>query len=231
MTNHGGFEGNGQTLRIVSKLAEYTQENGMNLTRRTLLGLIKYPVPFSQFEIEYPEKQQTNILSLPLQLNDYHPPKCILDTELDLLHWCIELFSQKDKKLFMSINPNKRKKPLYKSFDSSIMELADDISYGIHDLEDAVALKLITERQWREEVVTNLKVLNIELNNNIEELTDLLFGNTNRERKRAISKLIRYFIKKSVIQKQNLFDHDLLDYNVNLEDSEHIKAINIIRVC
>ena len=229
MTNHGGFEGNGQTLRIVSKLAEYTQENGMNLTRRTLLGLIKYPVPFSQFEIEYPEKQQTNILSLPLQLNDYHPPKCILDTELDLLHWCIELFSQKDKKLFMSINPNKRKKPLYKSFDSSIMELADDISYGIHDLEDAVALKLITERQWREEVVTNLKVLNIELNNNIEELTDLLFGNTNRERKHAISKLIRYFIKKSVIQKQNLFDHDLLDYNVNLEDSEHIKAINIIK--
>ena len=65
--------------------------------------------------------------------------------------------------------------------------------------------------------------------NNIEELTDLLFGNTNRERKHAISKLIRYFIKKSVIQKQNLFDHDLLDYNVNLEDSEHIKAINIIK--
>ena len=52
---------------------------------------------------------------------------------------------------------------------------------------------------------------------------------TNRERKHAISKLIRYFIKKSVIQKQNLFDHDLLDYNVNLEDSEHIKAINIIK--
>ena len=95
MTNHGGFEGNGQTLRIVSKLAEYTQENGMNLTRRTLLGLIKYPVPFSQFEIEYPEKQQTNILSLPLQLNDYHPPKCILDTELDLLHWCIVMCAEK----------------------------------------------------------------------------------------------------------------------------------------
>ena len=40
MINDGGFEGNGQTLRIVTKLAEYTPNNGMNLTRRTLLGLI-----------------------------------------------------------------------------------------------------------------------------------------------------------------------------------------------
>ena len=58
MINDGGFEGNGQTLRIVSKLAEYTPENGMNLTRRTLLGLIKYPIPYSKFNLPYPEKKQ-----------------------------------------------------------------------------------------------------------------------------------------------------------------------------
>ncbi|WP_215899217.1 dGTP triphosphohydrolase [Acinetobacter oleivorans] len=78
MVNNGGFEGNGQTLRIVSKLAEYTQDNGMNLTRRTLLGLIKYPVPYSQYEINYPEKIVSQYLNIPLNLSDYYPPKCIL---------------------------------------------------------------------------------------------------------------------------------------------------------
>ena len=43
MREHGGFEGNAQTLRIVTKLEPYTKGFGMNLTRRTLLGFIKYP--------------------------------------------------------------------------------------------------------------------------------------------------------------------------------------------
>ena len=29
------------------------------------------------------------------------------------------------------------------------MELADDIAYGVHDLEDAIALKLITREHWQ----------------------------------------------------------------------------------
>jgi len=43
MRHHGGFEGNGQTFRNVTKLEPYTADAGMNLSRRTLLGLIKYP--------------------------------------------------------------------------------------------------------------------------------------------------------------------------------------------
>ena len=40
MRDHGGFEGNGQTFRIVTKLEPYTAENGMNLSRRSILGLV-----------------------------------------------------------------------------------------------------------------------------------------------------------------------------------------------
>ncbi|GAM77815.1 deoxyguanosinetriphosphate triphosphohydrolase [Vibrio ishigakensis] len=50
MREHGGFEGNAQTFRIVSQLEPYTQHHGMNLCRRTLLGLIKYPSLLSQVE-------------------------------------------------------------------------------------------------------------------------------------------------------------------------------------
>ncbi len=52
---------------------------------------------------------------------------------------------------------SKHKKTEYKSLDCSIMELADDISYGIHDLEDAISLSLVKEAQWNNEVVHFIK--------------------------------------------------------------------------
>ncbi len=226
MRNDGGFEGNGQTLRIVSKLAEYTPENGMNLTRRTLLGLIKYPAPYSSFNKKYPEIEKKNILEVPLSLSLFHPPKCILDSELEILDWCLDIFSQKDKENFKEIGS---KKPLYKSFDSTIMELADDISYGIHDLEDAVALRLVTFRQWNTLVVDKLKLLNIELNDDIHEISELLFGINNKERKHAISKLIRYFLKNVIIEKRTIFESLLLDCKATLKDDDHLKALEIIK--
>jgi dGTPase len=42
MLPYGGFEGNGQTLRIIAKLEKYPEAHGMNLTRRAVLGVIKY---------------------------------------------------------------------------------------------------------------------------------------------------------------------------------------------
>ena len=41
MAEQGGFEGNAQTFRILTKLEPYTENAGMNLTRRTLLGVVK----------------------------------------------------------------------------------------------------------------------------------------------------------------------------------------------
>ena len=230
MINDGGFEGNGQTLRIVTKLAEYTPNNGMNLTRRTLLGLIKYPVAYSNFKNQYPSKEPAKNLYSPLQLRDFHPPKCILDTEADLFtSWVAKILTSEDLKTFTTINPDKPKKPLYKSFDSSIMELADDISYGIHDLEDVVALQLVNRFQWDRQVVQQIKELNVELGSLIDKISDLLFGSTNKDRKHAISKLVRYFLKKADIQKQNIFQHELLDYNVTLESKEDNQALGIIQ--
>jgi len=43
MRNHGCFVGNGQTLRILCKLDKYTEKNGLNPSRRLLLGVLKYP--------------------------------------------------------------------------------------------------------------------------------------------------------------------------------------------
>lgn len=41
--NVNGFEGNAQTFRIVTRLSWRTETPGLNLTRRTLRGVLKYP--------------------------------------------------------------------------------------------------------------------------------------------------------------------------------------------
>ena len=52
MRDKGGFEGNGQTLRILSKLGKYSESHGMDLTRRSLLGVLKYPANYSAVKRE-----------------------------------------------------------------------------------------------------------------------------------------------------------------------------------
>lgn len=150
MRMNGGFEGNGQSLRIVSKLEPHTireadnnTENfALNLTRRTLLGILKYPAPYSSVA----RRIMPPIERFPTL--EWNPPKCYLDSEQDTVEWVLSLFSPADKSLFRRLDreptDNSSGRTKYKSFDSSLLELADDIAYGIHDLEDAISLKLIS---------------------------------------------------------------------------------------
>jgi hypothetical protein len=48
MRDAGGFEGNGQTLRILSRLEDFSKSDGANLTRRAFLGILKYPIRYSE---------------------------------------------------------------------------------------------------------------------------------------------------------------------------------------
>src|SRR4051794_39755444 len=48
MREHGGFEGNGHTLRILAKLENFSERHGSDLTRRVMLAVLKYPVPYSR---------------------------------------------------------------------------------------------------------------------------------------------------------------------------------------
>lgn len=150
MRDYGGFEGNGQTLRILSKLDKYTEKNGMNPTRRTLLGVLKYPASYND------TVQDSAYGELPNQrwlckANKQLPPKCYLDDEQAVVSWIFNPLTEAEKKAFITLQPNKKSghlKPIYKALDTSIMELADDISYSLHDLEDAIALGMVTREDW-----------------------------------------------------------------------------------
>ncbi|TEW49569.1 deoxyguanosinetriphosphate triphosphohydrolase family protein [Psychromonas sp. RZ5] len=210
MKEHGGFEGNGQTLRIVTKLGEYKPNFGIDVTRRTALGLLKYPV----LHKEVANYAVTTTPASKINIDAMKPPKCILDDEEAVLEWILEGLPTSDKQQLRSIGANGKSQ--FKGFDTSIMELADDISYGVHDLEDALALKLVTERQWTEEVSAKASS-NSWFTEQETFFKEKLFSEYSTDRKHAISKLIAYFIPKISIETLDNFETPLLKYQAVME--------------
>jgi dGTPase len=215
MRDHGGFEANGQTLRILARLGEYSPSCGLDLTRRTMLGTIKYPALYSEVCHYVPVEPEN-----PLNIDHWAPPKCIYDAEKDVLDWLLDPIINTDIDRFLSLDTTGpgHARTLYKTFDTSIMELADDIAYGVHDLEDALALGLVNRNEWQSKVVTVVESLDSNpINQKMEEFNQLLFSDSAKDRKHAISRLVGYLIKSIFIAEQEEFDTDLLRLQVRME--------------
>lgn len=219
MRNHGGFEGNAQTLRIASSLGEYSPRNGFDLTRRTLLGLIKYPAKYSSVVNDLCYDAGVNIA--PMNLDAFKPPKCIYDSDSAVFDFVLSAFSENDQRLFVSINGSagKHAKTQYKSLDTSIMEVADDIAYGVHDLEDAVALGLAKKSAWESEVRDKIidAGAGYPLGGEIDSISTKLFSEESIKRKSSIGRLVGYFISSTeFFISSDGFDHNILRINVRL---------------
>lgn len=215
MHAHGGFEGNGQTLRIIARLGEYSPEHGLDLTRRTMLGLLKYPVLHSEAA-----NYSTAAQGVSSNIEYAKPPKCIHDDEADILDWILAPLPEPDRARFRETRPveGKHAKALHKGFDTSIMELADDIAYGVHDLEDALALELVTERQWKALVMMQVQALpGCPLHEQADFYNSKLFSGSDRDRKHAISKLVNYFIGNIHISEQGDFVSPLLRLQAEMQ--------------
>jgi len=215
MFDHGGFEGNGQTLRILSTLGEYSEQHGLDLTRRTMLGVLKYPAGFSQLNTQRPPDYAIS----KHNIDPWKPPKCVMDDELPVVEWMLAPLDAQDKALFRSVAPAAagHHKTRYKGFDTSIMEIADDIAYGVHDLEDALALQLVSFKQWQQEVVAPLQQLpGNPILERLEFYNDKLFSENNKGRKHAISRLVNYFISEIEIVEDTRFQHPLLRLKATL---------------
>lgn len=219
MSEHGGFEGNGQTFRILCKLEAYTEHSGMNLARRTLLGVLKYPNFMSNLRTAAPQQAIKERRSSKVKASLWHPPKALFDCDREVFDWVLEPLSVADKTNFMVFKSieAKHSRTLHKSFDCSIMELADDIAYAIHDLEDAVVMDLVKQKHFIEEVCEPIAQSGLEgLSSDIFDLQNKLFSELPYARKNAIGALVNYFITAIEIYKQNIFAEDLLDYQAVL---------------
>ena len=216
MRDHGGFEANGQTLRILARLGEYSENCGLDLTRRSMLGIIKYP-GFCEELAKYNSQAESNA---PVNLDDWHPPKGIYTDERDVLDWTLDVFTSADRDLFVSnaqVVGGKHTKTKYKSFDTSIMELADDIAYGVHDLEDALAMSLLSPGVWQKIFLQQLSSISSNpISEKTEFYTENLFSGKNKNRKHAISKLVGWFIDETSVTELTEFDHPLLRLQATL---------------
>lgn len=227
MRNDGGFEGNGQTLRIVARLETFSENYGMNLTRRTLLGLMKYPQTLNQLSSQEQPDIPINFRQLKSTL--WHPPKGLYNDDQDIIDWILSPLSDPDRALFQQqTQPESRfqhAKTYYKSLDCSVMELADDIAYGIHDLEDAVVTGIISSNDFEQHVVNKLALIDdIWLQGFCVGLTDKLFSNKHHLQKDVIGDLVNYLITAIELTDLNTatgttFDEPLLRYNATLPES------------
>ena len=230
-----GFEGNGQTLRILGKLESYSDNKAANLTRRTLLGILKYPVSYSQAynpELVPGIVKNTEAIKV-IDPASSKPPKCYLDEESELVEWILAPLAEADRHAFLALShsAHKHAKAKHKSLDCSIMDVSDDIAYGIHDLEDAIALDLISERRFRE-VVTEEECSSFleklkekypgESQNDVYGvMVENLFG-TSEQRKHYINRMVHHLVTAVNYREYEQFDEPLLRFRAEMAEPQRI---------
>ncbi|GAA1487648.1 deoxyguanosinetriphosphate triphosphohydrolase [Brachybacterium sacelli] len=103
----GGFEGNAQTLRLLTRLEPKIlgeeRPFGLNLSRASVDAAIKYP--WARGKGPDPASSKFGAY----------------DDDLDVYRWAREGAA-----------------PGRKCFEAQVMDLADDIAYSVHDIEDAI---------------------------------------------------------------------------------------------
>lgn len=130
MTPYGGFEGNAQTLRLITEIFYRGDESrrGMNPTRAFLDGILKYKATFSNFN--NPENH------------------FIYDNQKKYLEF---VFGKKNfTKEFKSVDHLNK----FRSIECQIMDWADDTAYAVNDLVDSISGGFITIAklvQWQKE--------------------------------------------------------------------------------
>jgi dGTPase len=181
MSKYGGFEGNAQTFRILSRIAG-GKVYGLNLTRALLLSIIKYPITLDDaWDGEFQK-------SAPPKANVYGSDK-------EAFNWIMEPFSEEEKLYYMEtkVMDSGFKKTIRKSWECSVIELADDIAYVTHDVEDAINLGFIQPAKLMELLPSYPEF----------QAHFLRTDHFKYELKQLISALISYFVFGVVLKQNN----------------------------
>lgn len=181
---------------------------------------MKYPIPYSeacnpQFYGQIPQKIWL------AKADSQKPPKCYLDTEKDIVeNFILAPLNKNDKNLFVqsAISAKKHSTPKFHSLDASIMELADDISYSLHDFEDAISLKLITKDDWLLHNKGKEAIFKQCNNLNYQEIGEKLFSQNSYERKELIGALVHNLITSIYLKENDQFDEPLLKWNAVMDE-------------
>jgi dGTPase len=132
MLSYGGFEGNAQTIRLLTKIEkkfrvdnsgfknETDKRVGLNLCMRTLASVLKYDQVIPENE------EDRKSLAKKLKQTNIQPVKGYYECDKEII--------QKIKSCVL--NSKTEDQPKLKTVECTIMDIADDIAYSTYDLED-----------------------------------------------------------------------------------------------
>ena len=120
----GGFEGNAQTLRLLTERIFSSRNSGMNPSRAFLDGVLKYKTLWSELK----------------SANGGEVPKnhFIYDQQDQYIDWVLE-----GRDFPVELSPG-RQRDSFKSIECQIMDWADDVAYSLNDLADSVRAGFLT---------------------------------------------------------------------------------------
>lgn len=137
-TDFGGFEGNAQTLRLLTRIepkvfAEDGSPLGLNLTRAALDAACKYPWSREHGVFDDGGGARSSKFG-------------VYDDDLEVFNW-------------LRIGAPERQK----SMEAQIMDFADDVAYSVHDYEDAtvegfIKLNEIARPEFRQQLIKDMLV-------------------------------------------------------------------------
>lgn len=135
----GGFEGNAQTLRLLTRIEPKVfsatgEPRGLNLTRASLDATCKYPWTIDGAVREH---EATQSVKFGVYLDD-----------LPVFNWLRDGAPERTK-----------------CIEAQVMDFADDVAYSVHDFEDAVVsgfidLKQVADRGVRAGLIDKISIWN-----------------------------------------------------------------------
>jgi dGTPase len=117
MRGHGGFEGNAQTLRLLTERIFSAKRAGMDPTRAFLDGILKYKSLWSELKTATGETPEHHFI--------YDDQQAHLDWAMGGHDFPLEL-------------PPGAARDKFKSIECQVMDWADDTAYSLNDLSDSV---------------------------------------------------------------------------------------------
>nr|WSY48847.1 dNTP triphosphohydrolase [Streptomyces sp. NBC_00886] len=138
-----GFDGNAQTFRILTTLDAGHPAGGLNLTAAVRAAVLKYPWCRTRYPRPHPSEFA-------------QPPRGAGDNGLDRGSTKFSAYFLDAAEMTAARDALPQLPPLRQSVECSVMDVADDIAYSLHDLDDfhragilqyaAVAVEF---REWR----------------------------------------------------------------------------------
>lgn len=142
----GGFEGNAQTLRLLTRLEPKVffpdgRSAGVNLTRASLDAAIKYPWTYRE-AAAHPKGER----SLKF---------CVYPDDEPVFSW-LDAGSGRHSPAVPAASPTAPLAPVAPvapatPMECQVMDLSDDIAYSVHDVEDAIATGAFEPQALRDE--------------------------------------------------------------------------------